>query len=53
MERIGEPDDIGPVVAFLASDASRWITGEVITVDGGQLLVSQAAEARGASERTA
>jgi NAD(P)-dependent dehydrogenase (short-subunit alcohol dehydrogenase family) len=43
--RIGEPEDIGPVVAFLATDAARWITGEVITVDGGQTLVSQAADA--------
>jgi len=33
--RIGEPEDIGEVVAFLASDAARWITGENIVVDGG------------------
>lgn len=33
--RIGEPDDIADVVAFLASDASRYVTGECILVDGG------------------
>ncbi len=35
MGRIGEPEDIGDVVAFLASDAARWMTGENIVVDGG------------------
>ena len=33
--RVGEPDDIGPVVAFLCSDASRWITGQRIEGSGG------------------
>lgn len=33
--RIGEPDDIGDVMAFLASDASRYMTGSEIIVDGG------------------
>ena len=33
--RLGTGDDIAPVVAFLLSDASRYITGQVITVDGG------------------
>ncbi|MDE2462861.1 MAG: SDR family oxidoreductase [Alphaproteobacteria bacterium] len=37
--RAGDPEhDIGPVVAFLASDMSRFITGEMINVDGGQNL---------------
>ena len=37
LKRVGLPDDIADVVAFLASDASRWITGQVINANGGQL----------------
>jgi 3-oxoacyl-[acyl-carrier protein] reductase len=33
--RIGQPDDIAGIVAFLASDDSRWITGRTILADGG------------------
>ena len=33
--RIGEPEDIGGVATFLASDAARFITGQAIVVDGG------------------
>lgn len=33
--RIGQPDDIGPVAVFLASEDSRWITGQVHLVSGG------------------
>ncbi len=33
--RIGQPDDIGGAAVFLASDLARWITGAVISVDGG------------------
>ncbi len=33
--RAGQPDDIAGVVAFLASDDARWVTGEVINVGGG------------------
>ena len=33
--RAGRPDDIADVVAFLASDEARWLTGEVITASGG------------------
>lgn len=36
--RIAEPDDVAHIIAFLCSDASRHITGEVIRVDGGQGL---------------
>lgn len=35
--RVGEPTDIADVVAFLASDDSRWITGQTIQVSGGQI----------------
>jgi 3-oxoacyl-[acyl-carrier protein] reductase len=33
--RVGLPSDIAPLVAFLASDEARWITGEIIMVSGG------------------
>ncbi|POX58622.1 short-chain dehydrogenase [Streptomyces sp. Ru62] len=36
--RIGEPDDIGMVVAMLVSEEGRWITGQDIEVSGGQNL---------------
>jgi NAD(P)-dependent dehydrogenase (short-subunit alcohol dehydrogenase family) len=35
LKRIGKPGDVADVVAFLASDAARWITGASIPVDGG------------------
>jgi 3-oxoacyl-[acyl-carrier protein] reductase len=38
LKRIGKPEDIGDVVAFLASDGARWITGASIPVDGGSKL---------------
>jgi len=38
LKRIGQPEDIADVVAFLASDAARWITGASIPVDGGTKL---------------
>lgn len=37
--RIGEPDDIAKSVVFFASDASSWITGQCLSVNGGQLMV--------------
>jgi 3-oxoacyl-[acyl-carrier protein] reductase len=33
--RVGEPEDIADVVVFLVSDAARYITGQILTVDGG------------------
>ncbi|MDM0072572.1 SDR family oxidoreductase [Variovorax sp. J31P207] len=38
LKRVAQPDDIGDVVAFLASDAARWITGDTLHVDGGSKL---------------
>jgi 3-oxoacyl-[acyl-carrier protein] reductase len=38
LKRIGKPEDVADVVAFLASDAARWITGASIPVDGGSKL---------------
>jgi 3-oxoacyl-[acyl-carrier protein] reductase len=33
--RFGQPEDIAPVAVFLSSEASRWITGEILLVSGG------------------
>jgi 3-oxoacyl-[acyl-carrier protein] reductase len=38
LKRIGKPPDVADVVAFLVSDAARWITGASIPVDGGSKL---------------
>lgn len=38
MGRIGTPDDIANVVAFLASDAAAYVTGQTIAVDGGMVF---------------
>ena len=38
LHRLGEPEDIARAALFLASDASSWITGTCIVVDGGMLL---------------
>jgi NAD(P)-dependent dehydrogenase (short-subunit alcohol dehydrogenase family) len=38
LKRLAEPDDIAGAVAFLASDAARWISGDTIHVDGGSKL---------------
>ncbi|MGB2719429.1 MAG: SDR family oxidoreductase [Rhodococcus sp. (in: high G+C Gram-positive bacteria)] len=37
MKRLGNPEDVAALVAFLVSDASSWITGETVRVDGGLL----------------
>jgi NAD(P)-dependent dehydrogenase (short-subunit alcohol dehydrogenase family) len=38
LKRLGRPDDVVDVIAFVASDAARWITGASIPVDGGSKL---------------
>ena len=38
LKRIGQPPDVASVVAFLASEDARWITGDTIHVDGGSKL---------------
>ncbi|HUG62064.1 MAG TPA: SDR family NAD(P)-dependent oxidoreductase [Methylomirabilota bacterium] len=38
MGRIGEPDEIADVIAFLASKGARYMTGQVVVVDGGLLV---------------
>jgi NAD(P)-dependent dehydrogenase (short-subunit alcohol dehydrogenase family) len=38
LKRLADPDDIAGVVAFLASEDARWITGDTIHVDGGSKL---------------
>ncbi|MGI9658475.1 MAG: SDR family NAD(P)-dependent oxidoreductase [Gaiellaceae bacterium] len=37
IKRLGTPEDIAKLVCFLASDAASWITGAVISIDGGAL----------------
>jgi 3-oxoacyl-[acyl-carrier protein] reductase len=40
LKRLGEPDDIGSVVAFLLSEDSAWMTGQTVVVDGGVSLTT-------------
>jgi NAD(P)-dependent dehydrogenase (short-subunit alcohol dehydrogenase family) len=38
LQRVADPADIAGAIAFLASDAARWITGDTLRVDGGSKL---------------
>jgi 3-oxoacyl-[acyl-carrier protein] reductase len=38
LKQVGQPEDLGYLVAFLASEKARHITGEVIKIDGGQYI---------------
>lgn len=38
LKRLGQPSDVANLVAFLASDSSNYITGQVINVDGGMVM---------------
>jgi 3-oxoacyl-[acyl-carrier protein] reductase len=46
MGRWGEPDDAARLIAFLATDDARWITGQVIASTGGEGLVTHDPRAR-------
>ena len=40
MKRLGEPSEVADLVAYLASDASSYITGEIVVVDGGRMTLN-------------
>jgi 3-oxoacyl-[acyl-carrier protein] reductase len=37
--RVGEPDDVAQVVAFLASESSKWVTGSTSSANGGTIII--------------
>jgi NAD(P)-dependent dehydrogenase (short-subunit alcohol dehydrogenase family) len=43
LRRIGEPDDIADVIAFLAGNGARWMTGQTLVIDGGAQIRSSLA----------
>ena len=38
MGRLGQPEELGGIVAFLASEASSYMTGEIVSYDGGYTI---------------
>jgi NAD(P)-dependent dehydrogenase (short-subunit alcohol dehydrogenase family) len=44
LKRLGEPEDIGGVVAFLLSEDAAWMTGQTIVIDGGGTLLGSIQE---------
>lgn len=40
LQRLGEPEDIADVIAFLASDDARWVTGQTIMANGGMITTT-------------
>jgi len=38
LRRLGDPVELGPTIVYLASEASRFMTGSVLVIDGGHLL---------------
>ena len=38
MKRFGTPDEISGMVAFMASDRARYMTGELVKIDGGMAI---------------
>ena len=38
MRRAGSPDEVGDLIAYLASDESTYITGQMIVIDGGNTI---------------
>jgi NAD(P)-dependent dehydrogenase (short-subunit alcohol dehydrogenase family) len=40
MKRFGEPSEVADVVAFLASDAASYMTGEIVVIDGGRMTLN-------------
>jgi NAD(P)-dependent dehydrogenase (short-subunit alcohol dehydrogenase family) len=40
MKRLGEPSEVADIVAYLASDAASYITGEIVVVDGGRMTLN-------------